>query len=165
MIGYDSEAGIMKHYRVDKMLHLDLTEERREGKDLFEKSDMAQYGRKHFSMFDGEEQHVKLEMANYLAGVVIDRFGKDVPIRKKDKEHFIVTVNVAVSPQFLSWVMAFGSDAKIIGPENVVEKMREEVKKLVNIYVNQKNNEQHTFRTVLMAIKRTPGCYQLRVLF
>ncbi len=134
MIGYDSEAGIMKHYRVDKMLHLDLTEEKREGKELFEKSDMAQYGRKHFGMFDGEEQHVKLEMANYLAGVVIDRFGKDVSIRKKDEEHFLVTVNVAVSPQFLGWVMAFGDDVKVIGPENVVEQIREEARKLMRLY-------------------------------
>ncbi len=134
MIGYDSDAGIMKHYRVDKMLHLELTEERREGKERFEKMDMAQYGRKHFSMFDGEEQHVKLEMKNYLAGVVIDRFGKDVPIRKKDEEHFTVTVHVAVSPQFLSWVMSFGTDAKIIGPDHVVEKMKDEVRKLADLY-------------------------------
>ena len=32
-MGYDSEAGIPKNDRVDKMLNLELTEERREGKD------------------------------------------------------------------------------------------------------------------------------------
>ena len=55
-----------------------------------------------------------------LAGVMIDRFGKDVMILKADAEHFYVNVKVAVSRQFLAWVIALGEDARIVGPEVVI---------------------------------------------
>ena len=34
LVGYDSEAGKIKHYRVDKMLHIRLSAESREGKNI-----------------------------------------------------------------------------------------------------------------------------------
>ncbi len=134
LIGFDSESNMIKHYRVDKMLKIDLTEKRREGKEYFKKFDMAVYTKKMFGMFDGEEQSVELEFENRFAGVVIDRFGKSVRFKKIDKEHFCVKVNVAVSSQFLAWIIALGQGVRIIGPDSVVEKMREEARRLMNIY-------------------------------
>lgn len=134
LIGYDSTAGIIKHYRVDKMLKLGLTKDRREGRQHFSEYDMAVYTKKHFGMFDGREEIVKIEFENYLAGVVIDRFGKDVIMRKLDEGHFIVSTEVAVSEQFFGWVFALGSGARIIGPENVVEQMKEHIKKEMIMY-------------------------------
>jgi predicted DNA-binding transcriptional regulator YafY len=37
------------------------------------------------------------------------------------EEHFVFTVNVAVSPMFLSWVIGFGSKAKVLFPQSVAE--------------------------------------------
>lgn len=134
LIGFDSESGKIKHYRVDKMLDLTLTEKNREGKASFREFDMALYTKRHFSMFDGEEEMVQLELENRMAGVVIDRFGKDVNIVKADENHFYVRVKVAVSTQFLGWVIALGEGAKILGPENVVRKMQAEIKRLTKQY-------------------------------
>lgn len=134
LIAYDASETKIKHYRVDKMLHIETTGEKREGKDQFKQFDMAIYARKMFGMFGGEEQYVKLECANEMAGIIIDRFGKDVSLIKKDKDHFTVNVPVAVSRQFISWVMALGNGVKIIGPENVVEQVKEEIKRLVLQY-------------------------------
>ena len=134
LIGYDSLAGIMKHYRVDKMLKLNLTGDKREGRQYFREYDMAVYTKKHFGMFDGKEERVKIEFENRFAGVVIDRFGKDVTMLKLDEAHFIVVVDVAVSEQFLGWIFALGSGARIIGPENVVERMGEQIRKESEMY-------------------------------
>ena len=134
MVAFDMTANKIKHYRVDKMLHIELTGEKREGKELFDKFDMALYAKKMFGMFAGEEENVKIECHNRLAGVIIDRFGKDVTMIKKDLEHFTVNVKVAVSKQFLAWVMALGNDAKIVGPDKVVQQVREEVFRLVQLY-------------------------------
>ncbi len=134
LIGYDSGAGIIKHYRVDKMLKLSLTQDKREGREHFREYDMAIYTKKHFGMFDGKEERVKIEFENYLAGVVIDRFGKDVIMRKSDEEHFIVSVDVAVSEQFLGWLFALGSGARIVAPENVVEQMETQLAKVGKLY-------------------------------
>lgn len=134
MIGFDSDAKMIKHYRVDKMLKIGYLEETREGRELFEKFDMAAYARKSFSMFGGEEQYVKLLCDNSLAGVIIDRFGKDVLMVPVDDGHFNVNVNIAVSEPFLGWVFALGNKAKIVGPENVVEQMKELAKKTYERY-------------------------------
>ena len=78
LVGYDSDAGEIRHYRVDKMIHIRMSEAPREGKEHFRKLNMADYTRKSFGMFGGREQSVKLLVDNSLAGVIIDRFGKDV---------------------------------------------------------------------------------------
>ena len=50
LVGFDSEAGIIKHYRVDKMLHITMSDEPREGKERFEKFDLAAYAKKIYSI-------------------------------------------------------------------------------------------------------------------
>ena len=134
LIAFDGEENKIKHFRVDKMLHIEMTRERREGKKCFREFDMAVYARKMFGMFGAEEQIVKMECRNNLAGVIIDRFGKDVAFMKKDEEHFIVNVKVAVSRQFLGWVIALGEGAKIVGPESVIKQIDEEIDRLIRQY-------------------------------
>lgn len=135
LIAYDEKEEKIKHFRVDKMLHIEMTEEKREGRSVFKEFDIAVYARKMFGMFDGEEEMVKILCHNSLAGVMIDRFGKDISLIPVDEEHFSVTVRVAVSRQFLSWVMALGEGAKIIGPDVVVEQVKTEVERLVKQYL------------------------------
>ena len=86
LIGYDSEAGKIKHYRVDKMLRLQMSDEKREGKEYFKKLDMADYAKKSFGMFGGREEKVKLLVENTLAGVIIDRFGKEEVVAQMNEE-------------------------------------------------------------------------------
>ncbi len=134
LIGYDSETEQIKHYRVDKMLHIQMSEEKREGKEHFRKLDLAEYAKKSFGMFRGEEYQVKLRVENHLAGVIIDRFGKDVMMIPVDEEHFTVNVNVHVSKQFLAWVISIGEGIEILSPEEVVQNMRREIERLNRQY-------------------------------
>ena len=134
LVGYDSDAGQIKHYRVDKMLHIQMSEEKREGKEHFKKLDMADYAKKSFGMFGGKEQEVKLLVRNDLAGVIIDRFGKGVMMLPEDEDHFKVNVDVHVSKQFLGWIISLGEGVRIVGPDEVVDQMKEEVKRLVKQY-------------------------------
>lgn len=133
-VGYDSDAEQIKHYRVDKMLHIRMSEESREGKENFKKLDMAEYTKKSFGMFGGKEQKVKLLVENRLAGVIIDRFGKDVMFLPVDEEHFTVNVDVRVSGQFFAWIFSLGDGVKILGPEDVVEQVRNEIRRLERQY-------------------------------
>lgn len=134
MVGYDSNSGIIKHYRVDKMLHITLLDEKREGKEHFKKLDMADYAKKSFGMFGGKEKTVKLLVENNLAGVMIDRFGKDIMMVPVDEEHFTVNVDVRVSGPFIGWIISLGKGVKIVGPDEVVEQMRLEIERLQKQY-------------------------------
>lgn len=134
LVGFDSEAGLIKHFRVDKMLRIALSNETREGREHFKKLDMADYARKSFGMFGGEEETVKLQVSNGLAGVIIDRFGKDVMMIPVDEDHFNVSVDVHVSRQFLGWVFSLGESVRILGPEAVVDQMKAETQRLIGQY-------------------------------
>ncbi|MBQ9991533.1 MAG: WYL domain-containing protein [Lachnospiraceae bacterium] len=134
LIAFDHREDKIKHFRVDKMLNIELSAEQREGRESFGGFDIAQYNRKMFGMFGGEEEMVTLECVNELAGVIIDRFGKEITLHKKGSTHFTIKVKVAVSRQFLSWVMALGEGIRILSPDSVVEGIREEIKRLAKQY-------------------------------
>lgn len=119
LIAYDSDAEKIKHYRVDKMVNLKLLPDKRDGERFFKDFDMALYSKKTFGMYRGEEEIVTLRCKNYLAGVIVDRFGQDIIFRKTDDEYFEISVKVSVSPLFLSWVLNFGTDILIVSPQNV----------------------------------------------
>lgn len=134
LVGFDQGAGKIKHYRVDKMLHIWIMEEAREGKEHFQRLDMADYTRKSFGMFGGKEQNVRLLVDNELAGVMIDRFGKDVMMIPSGEDHFTVNVDVRVSRQFLGWVFSLGEQVEILSPEEVRSAMKEEIQKHMRQY-------------------------------
>ncbi len=132
LIAYKAKYGNFTHYRVDKMDSISVTEEPcvKPEKEF----DLSKYSKSVFSMFGGEETDVCLQFENSLVGVVFDRFGTEIPIRKVSDTHFTCNVKVAVSPHFLTWVMSFGSRAKIISPEPVVEKLKELVEDIRKNY-------------------------------
>ena len=134
LVAFDAADRKIKHYRVDKMLKIALLEESREGEEEFTAFNMPRYTKSLFGMYGGEETRVTLEAENGMAGILIDRFGKDIPIVPTDDSHFRTVVNVAVSRQFLGWVMALGTGIRITAPERVVLQMREEAERLAEQY-------------------------------
>ncbi len=134
LVAYDAEAEKIKHYRVDKMTDIQVAGERRDGLEHFRNLDVAAYSKKLFSMFSGEEETVRIEFKNRLIGVVIDRFGKDIAVVQSDDEHFVVSVSVAVSPQFLAWIAGFGNEAKVLSPDGVVKKIMQLAREIADMY-------------------------------
>lgn len=124
MLAWDTEEQKIKHYRVDKMYKVAMTDSERDGTEEFEKVDMSAYTKTVFGMFGGNEKKVKIRFSNHLIGAVLDRFGRDLIVIKDGDEHFTVTVNVAVSNQFFGWVFGFGTDAEILSPEEVRTEMK-----------------------------------------
>lgn len=134
LVAYDDADKKIKHYRVDKMLHIDTIDEKREGRADFRNPDMADYARKTFGMFGGEERTVTIECENRFAGVMIDRFGKNVTLIKRDTDHFAVITKVAVSPQFIGWIVGLGEGVKVSAPEDVKELFLDYGKRLTTNY-------------------------------
>ena len=134
LVAYDSEKKEIRHYRVDKMIKISCIDSKREGKECFEKFKIPEYTNQNFGMFAGEEETVCLEVHNRLAGVILDRFGTNVMLIPSDEEHFRIHIKVAVSNQFFGWVFGLGKEIRILSPENVVTKMKEEVKKMERLY-------------------------------
>lgn len=134
VVVYDAKHGNVTHYRVDKMKEIDILDEPREGKEAFRQFNLADYSKSLFGMYAGKETRVQLECENYMVGVVIDRFGKDIIIAPVDEDHFRTTVTVAVSSHFLGWIISLGGGIRITGPDSVVEQMKDLIKDLNDQY-------------------------------
>ncbi len=130
MVAFDDWDHKIKHYRVDKMMDISVEEERRDGKEEFKNFDMAEYSKATFGMYQGKKTKVKIQFANYMCGVFIDRFGKDISFRPVDDEHSELMVDVNVSPQFFGWIFSLGNAVKITGPQEVVEEMGKTIKEI-----------------------------------
>ncbi len=134
LVAYDSEAGVIKHYRVDKMWDIELTGEKRDGRDFLKNSDIAAYTKINFGMFGGKEVKVKFEFRNEMVGVFIDRFGTDIFIRPSKEGWSVTTIDIALSNQFFGWVLGLGTSVKIVSPETVVERFRKYISEVLDMY-------------------------------
>ena len=130
LVACPDDTGDTRHYRVDKMSHIGVTEHN--AAKPRNKSD--EYTNTLFGMFHGERRSVRLRFRNELANVVIDRFGKEVILAPDGEDHFTVNVEVSVSPQFMAWVFGLGSGVEILWPADVRQQMAERLKEMLEIY-------------------------------
>jgi predicted DNA-binding transcriptional regulator YafY len=123
LLAHSQRHGITS-YRVDRMTHIQVTNVKRTPCPELTGKALQQHANRLFQMFSGDETNVKLRFHKSLINVVIDRFGKDTMLIPEDDEYFNFTVKVAVSPMFLSWVIGFGSKAKVLYPQSVVDQCK-----------------------------------------
>ena len=121
-------------YRVDRMSDIELAQEPRVPCPELAGRNLTEYANRMFQMYSGDRVSVKLRFRRELANVVIDRFGKDTMLFPDGEEHFVFTVEVAVSPLFLSWVMGFGDKTQILYPQSVVEECKKMARQVLEQY-------------------------------
>ena len=134
LITYDEKCGRVKQYLVDKLQQIRIEKEVRRGREFFENYDIGELTSRTFGMFGGREVTICLEAHNRLVGVVLDRFGRDIMIHRKDPEHFKTLVRVNISDQFFGWIGSLGPDAVIASPDEVRDKYREFLEKSLSNY-------------------------------
>ena len=135
LIAYDSKAGIIKHFRVDKMDSVQvLIKEKRDGKELFKQFDMAVYSKQSFGMFGGKLTDVKIRFDNSLIGVVVDRFSKNVFITTNDDNTFEMSTKVMLSPTFYGWLFSLKDKAKLLSPSFAKEEFLSYINDVLSKY-------------------------------
>lgn len=121
-------------YRVDRMSDIALADEARVPCPELTGKHLTEYANRMFQMYSGSRVSVKLRFRRELANVVVDRFGKDTMLIPDGEDWFVFTVEVAVSPLFLSWVMGFGSKATILYPQSVIDQCRQLCREILGQY-------------------------------
>ena len=124
LLAFSQRHGITS-YRVDRMTDIALSDVPRIPCPALTGRALNEHANRLFQMYAGEAVNVKLRFHRDLVNVVMDRFGKDTMLIPDGDEHFVFTVQIAVSPMFLSWVIGFGKKAKILYPQSVVEQCRQ----------------------------------------
>ena len=133
LLAYSERHGITS-YRVDRMTDINLSVETRIPCHELTGKALVEHANRLFQMYSGDAVDVKLRFHRSLINVVIDRFGKDTMLIPDGDDWFNFTVQVAVSPMFLSWVIGFGSKAKILYPESVAEECKTLCREALNQY-------------------------------
>ena len=86
-------------------------------------------------MFGGEPIRVKLKADNSMVGVVLDRFGKNIniiPVSGEDA--FTVNVDVAISQQFIGWLIGLGDKVQVISPDEIRQKVKKSLEDILKLY-------------------------------
>ena len=120
--GYSDHEQKIMYYRIDRMCNIGMAHVK--AVPLPEGIDVEECVQKQFRKFARDDVEVILECQDELMNYIIDEFGEDVETRKVSEDAFCVKVNVANSPAFYGWVFSFEGKARILGPEEILDKYR-----------------------------------------
>ena len=99
-----------------------LEEFRKNGNLIEERAYHTVYGI--WTYFTADDGQVNLADSDYLGIGTLESF-------KKMRKYY---VEVAVSRQFLAWIISLGEGVTLVGPDNVVEMMNIEIDRLIKQY-------------------------------
>lgn len=71
----------------------------------------------------GKKRAITIRFRYEVIDDVINRLGKDAILIDVDEYHFQTTIVDRATPDLLSWIAAFGCNAKIISPTDIIDKM------------------------------------------
>nr|WP_131919803.1 WYL domain-containing protein [Heliophilum fasciatum] len=124
-----------RHYRVDRMESVSI-KIKKTIENTIEKTEfnVSEYVRKTFLMYSGEPEYIEIQFDNSLINVILDKFGQDIDIEKVDGNSFKIVFEAAVSDGLFRWVLSWGSDAKVLSPNSLIERIKTESHKVANLY-------------------------------
>lgn len=121
LIAYNAERKARNTYRIDRMALVSVLPLDREGREEMDdaRKDKPRLQKSTFSMFDGKVETVTMVFRINMMNAVLDKFGSDVFVSPVDKEHFQVSVPIAISQQFYGWLFGLGNYVTITAPEHI----------------------------------------------
>ena len=135
LICFDEQHQKKWTYRVDRMENVKSMDAKREGAEFFYDFNANEYAKTNFSMFEGENKLITIQFVNTCANAVIEKIGTDkITYKKVDSGHFSVQMRTGINDQFYGWLCTFGNRAKVIEPQEQVEKFQEYLKKIAMLY-------------------------------
>lgn len=135
LICFDEKNQKKWKYRVDRMENVETMDEKREGAEFFYDFNANEYAKTNFSMFDGENKLITIQFVNTCANAVVEKIGTDkITYKKVDSGHFTVQMRTGINDQFYGWLCTFGNRAKVIEPQEQVEKFQDYLKKIATLY-------------------------------
>ena len=132
LVAYDTATQDYRHYRVDRIAELSVSEEMRD--PLPRDFDLGQYVKTIFDMYNGRTVTVRLQCDRALINSVIDRFGADAPMHAIDSEHFTLTAPVEIGPTFFGWLFQFGTKVRLLSPDDVREEFTDYCRNVLTQY-------------------------------
>ncbi len=122
LVAWNDEGSKYKHYRVDRMCDIEVSDEPATSNEQTTNFDAAEYQKGCFDMYGGKPVQATLLVEGRAMSVIVDRFGQDVPYRPDGQGRCRVSVCVSATPTFFGWLAILGRDARIEAPASLREK-------------------------------------------
>lgn len=127
------------NYRVDRIKNIEILEDvpvkpfEQLNEAIERNLNLKEYMAEHIYMFAGDSVHARFRIPHAMIGDVIDVFGQDIRFMDETDTH--VTVLAYVNEQaMLQYAKSFAPDVVVLGPEKLVEKVKEELEKSLKMY-------------------------------
>ncbi len=138
LIGNYEKYDNLMHLRIDRMRSVEILDDAArpfsEVSVYDETFDVADYTKKLFGMFGGEESQIKLRCNRKILEQVADRFGEDIFITNLSENHFEFSVTAVISEAFVTWIMNYEDKIEVLSPINLREMLEERAEKIAVIY-------------------------------
>ena len=122
LIAFDHEKQAIRHYRVDRLEKLTLTDQPRQGIEEFRALRTEEYAARVFGMFAGQTEQATIAFPDHFLAAMIDRFGKGLRLIRREDGRLQITVEVVPSPHFFGWLFSLGEEVSLIAPQELKEK-------------------------------------------
>lgn len=135
------DSSSVHNFRLDLMDNIQVTEldvkpkrEVDELKEIGHTMTDGDYLRISTHSWAGVKENVTLEGINWCKVNVSDKFGNDITTHSKGEDKFIVHMNVAVNEGFYQWLASYGTNLKLLSPENKVMEFKEYIRRIYEQY-------------------------------
>lgn len=116
---YDHKHQNFTNYRIDKMEHVQLTDQL----DSPIPFSLDDYMRNNMQMYHGTYSTIRIKCALSLASQLFDQFGTNVIISQVDETTFTANIKTTLSPTLTSWLLLFYNQIEILYPQSLLEEM------------------------------------------
>ena len=126
-------------YRASRMLNVRITSTERQGKQLFRELKVSNQTAGQFLANLGPEYTVRLRLHNSTVGLIMEHFGSGLDFTEDDDTHYLIDVRTPCNADFYAWLTTLGSNAKILGPQEVIDTMKEFIQTVAHVYAEEGN--------------------------
>lgn len=121
LICYRAEPEYVNHvkvFRVDRVADIAVLDDIISKEAKRASKTIANYPKQVFKMYGGKIRKVRIAFDECLIGVVFNKFGEDISIKKSGKR-FTASVEVQISPTFWGWLTQFPNQMEVVSPIDV----------------------------------------------
>ena len=119
LVGWSDKREKVAVFRIDRMeVPKQLPNKRVPEPEGF---DIRDYTDKVFRMYGGPEEKVTIRFRPNLMNNIVDKFGTNIEIKKKNINTLEITVPVHISPTFYGWLFQYAGEMTVAAPESVCE--------------------------------------------
>lgn len=132
LIGLCHVREAIRTFAVDRIKNIQVLEESFEYPEDFNLGDYLQSA---FRVMTGEPVKIKVRFARSAAHVVRERiWHPSQEIRDQRNGDIVVTLEVPINYQVISWILGFGSAAAVLEPPELIKRLREEHRAAARAY-------------------------------